>query len=223
MFIFDVSEPRRDGAFENAIVIHELAHGLSNRLTGGPDNANCLSSAEAGGLGEGWSDMVATVLEMEDIDTPQTPKAVGQYATNNARSGVRQFPYISDLKVNPLTYGDGRRTQQVHAVGTIWASMLTEVYWNYVQKAGFDRTFRTNPQGTGGNNLFLKTLVAGMKIQPCNPTFVSARDAILAADQSITGGQFQCEISKGFAKRGLGVNAVDGSFRSDFTIPANCQ
>ncbi|KAJ3345611.1 ammonium transporter, partial [Kappamyces sp. JEL0680] len=223
MFIFSNPDVRRDGALENAVVLHELTHGLSTRLTGGPDAGNCLSTPEAGGLGEGWSDIVAIVLEMEDIDTPQTLKVVGQYAANNTVRGVRQFPYSTNLKTNPHTFADGQKTTEVHAVGEIWTSMLFEVYWNMVQTAGFDRTFRTNPLGTNGNNQFIKTLVAGMKIQPCFPTFVTARNAILAADKSISGGKFQCEIIKGFAKRGLGINAQDGSFVNDFTIPANCK
>lgn len=44
--------------------------------------------------------------------------------------------------------------------------------------------------------------------QPCNPTFIQARDAILDADLALTGGENACEIWKGFSKRGLGVNAV---------------
>lgn len=43
--------------------------------------------------------------------------------------------------------------------------------------------------------------------QPCNPDFSQARDAILDADKALTGGDNACEIWKGFAKRGLGVEA----------------
>jgi len=224
MFIFTRTTPNRDGALENAVVVHELAHGLSTRLTGGPATSNCLSRPEGGGLGEGWSDIVAMVLEMESIDTRDTPKVIGQYVTNNATAGVRRFGYSTDLNRNPSKYSDVQQSQQVHFVGEIWASMLFEVYWNMVDKAGFDRSFRTNPQGNKGNNQFLKTLVAAMKIQPCFPTFVTARDAFLAADKQISNGQFQCEIIKGFAKRGLGANVKDdGKFVDDFTVFPNCQ
>lgn len=224
MFVFDSSKPQRDGALENAVVLHELTHGLSNRLTGGADNANCLSTPESGGLGEGWSDIVAIALEMEDIDTPTTPKVVGQYVTNDPKKGVRQFAFSTDMNVNPHKFSDGQKTKEVHAVGEIWTSMLFEVYWNMVNKSGFDKSFRTNPQGAAGNNQFLKTLVAAMKTQPCNPTFTDARDAMLAADKAMTGGKYQCEISNGFAKRGLGINAQsDGKFVDDFTVPPNCK
>jgi hypothetical protein len=45
----------RDGDLEAGILIHELTHGLSTRLTGGPSNSGCLGQGESGGMGEGWS------------------------------------------------------------------------------------------------------------------------------------------------------------------------
>ncbi len=43
---------------ENDIVIHELTHGVTNRMTGG-GTGRCLQTTEAGGMGEGWSDSMA--------------------------------------------------------------------------------------------------------------------------------------------------------------------
>ena len=51
-------QPRRDGAMENDIVVHEMTHGITNRMTGG-GTGRCLQSTEAAGLGEGWSDAMA--------------------------------------------------------------------------------------------------------------------------------------------------------------------
>ncbi|ESK92607.1 putative extracellular elastinolytic metalloproteinase precursor [Moniliophthora roreri MCA 2997] len=42
---------------ENDIPIHEMTHGLTNRLTGG-GTVRCLQTTEVAGLGEGWSDAV---------------------------------------------------------------------------------------------------------------------------------------------------------------------
>ncbi|KAI8852735.1 Fungalysin metallopeptidase-domain-containing protein [Chytridium lagenaria] len=56
---FFKTKDSRDTAVDNNIVIHELTHGLSNRLTGGKGIANCLQTLESRGLGEGWSDTVA--------------------------------------------------------------------------------------------------------------------------------------------------------------------
>lgn len=46
------SQPERDGALENDIVVHENTHGVTNRLTGG-GTGRCLQTTEAGGMGEG--------------------------------------------------------------------------------------------------------------------------------------------------------------------------
>ena len=35
MFLWDLTNPERDGALENDIVVHENTHGISNRMTGG--------------------------------------------------------------------------------------------------------------------------------------------------------------------------------------------
>ncbi len=58
MFLWDQTNPERDGALENDIVAHENTHGLTNRLTGG-GTGRCLQTTEAGGMGEGWSDTFA--------------------------------------------------------------------------------------------------------------------------------------------------------------------
>ena len=54
MYLWNTANPYRDGDLEAGIVIHELSHGLSTRLTGGPSNSGCLGWGESGGMGEGW-------------------------------------------------------------------------------------------------------------------------------------------------------------------------
>lgn len=54
MYLWNTATPYRDGDLEAGIVIHELSHGLSTRLTGGPANSGCLGWGESGGMGEGW-------------------------------------------------------------------------------------------------------------------------------------------------------------------------
>ena len=58
MFLWDITNVRRDGAMETDIIVHEMTHGITNRLTGG-GTARCLQTLEAGGLGEGWGDAMA--------------------------------------------------------------------------------------------------------------------------------------------------------------------
>jgi len=46
-----------------------------------------------------------------------------------------------------------------------------------------------------------------MKLQVCRPSFFDARDAIIQADQVLTGGENFCELWAGFSARGLGQDA----------------
>ncbi len=62
MYVWDTATPFRDGDLEAGIVIHEYSHGLSTRLTGGPADSGCLGWGEAGGMGEGWGDAIATII-----------------------------------------------------------------------------------------------------------------------------------------------------------------
>ncbi|KAH6596675.1 hypothetical protein BASA61_003369 [Batrachochytrium salamandrivorans] len=114
------------------------------------------------------------------------------------------------MKVNPLTYGDLQTRDEVHDVGEVWASLLWEVYWNLVAKHGFS-TNLNNAKQSAGNVVAMQTIIGGMMLQPCNPTFLSARDAIIAADAAHYKGANKCEILKAFAKRGLGPNATSNT------------
>ena len=62
MYLWNTANPYRDGDLEAGIVIHELSHGLSTRLTGGPANSGCLGWGESGGMGEGWGGMCYPVF-----------------------------------------------------------------------------------------------------------------------------------------------------------------
>ncbi len=76
--------------------------------------------------------------------------------------------------------------------------------------------------GTGGNNLAMQLVLDGLKLQPCNPTFLDARDAILAADIANNNGVNQCLIWETFARRGLGFSAQVGGTEA-FDIPDICS
>jgi hypothetical protein len=131
------------------------------------------------------------------------------------------------MSVNPTTYGDIGGLAIPHGVGYAWASMLWEVYWNLVTERGFNPDLYGAPNA-GGNNLDIQLVLDGMKLQPCSPGFVDGRDAILLADQLLTAGDNQCLIWRGFAKRGLGFSASQGSSASTtdgteaFDLPPTC-
>ncbi|KAK1142395.1 hypothetical protein N8T08_007947 [Aspergillus melleus] len=209
MYVWTESTPYRDGSFESGIVIHEYTHGLSTRLTGGPANSGCLSAFESGGMGEGWGDFMATAIRLKSADTRSKDYPMGAWAANE-KIGIRAYPYSTSTSTNPLTYTSVNGLTSVHAAGTVWATMLYEVLWNLIDKHGKNDapkpTFR-NGVPTDGKYLTMKLVIDAMALQPCNPNFVQARDAILDADTALTGGENTCEIWKGFAKRGLGSGA----------------
>ena len=203
----------RDSDFDNGIITHEYGHGVSNRLTGGPAASGCLGNQEQ--MGEGWSDLLGLMLTATPAQTGTTKRGVGTYAIfeNPDGNGIRAFPYSTDMNIDPRTYATLPGLVPIaspHAHGSVWAAMVWEVYWNLVDKHGFNPDIY-DAWNTGGNNLALQLMLDGMKLQPCGPGFVDGRDAILAADVALTGGANQCEIWAGFAKRGLGASADQGS------------
>ncbi|KAJ5587231.1 uncharacterized protein N7459_002996 [Penicillium hispanicum] len=208
--IWTQSTPYRDGSFDSGLVIHEYTHGLSSRLTGGPANPGCLYGLDSAGMGEGWSDFMATLIRLKPNDTRTKDYPIAEWASNQP-GGIRNYPYSTSLATNPLTYTSVNSLDDVHDVGTVWASMLYEVMWNPIDKHGKNDspkpTFR-NAVPTDGKYLTMKLVMDGMALQPCTPSFLQARDAILDADTALTGGANHCDIWKGFAKRGLGQGAT---------------
>ncbi len=223
----------RDGSIDNTVVAHEWGHYLSNRLIG---NSNGLLANQAGGMGEGWSDFVAMLLTVKEEDRnvpsnagfngtyPNTPYTFGgpDFAPdvlNNAYYyGIRRYPYTRDMSKNPLTFkhisdnvplpatpavsprGSSSANSEVHNTGEVWASMLWECYSNLLN----DTARLTFAQA---QDRMKRYLVAAFKMTPSDPTFVSARDALLAV-MLAQDAQDHDLCFAGFAKRGLGAGAV---------------
>ncbi len=214
-----------DGDFDNGIIAHEYGHGISARLTGGPSTTSCLFNNEQ--MGEGWSDWFGLMVTMKDTDTAAEARGVGTFVSSQPTTGggIRDRRYSPDFAINEFTYGITNNTNlsQPHGIGSIWATMLWDLTWAYIDKYGFDSDLYN---GTGGNNRVMKLVIDGLKLQPCSPGFVDGRDAILAADMATTGGADQCMIWEVFAARGLGFSAQQGNTNSridqieDFSTPA---
>ncbi|KAJ2368148.1 hypothetical protein H4S02_010155 [Coemansia sp. RSA 2611] len=174
-------------------------------------------------MGEGWSDAVANILRLKSTDTSHTDFILGDYVYNKS---IRKYPYSTSLTTNPSTYSflDSPEYEEVHDIGEVWAEMLYEVMWALINKNGFAKDIFAHDL-TKGNSIMLQILLDGMKLQPCNPTFIDARDAIIQAENNLTGGKNKCAIWTAFAKRGLGVNAPrpeEGSHTDDHTVPSGC-
>ncbi|HZW77656.1 MAG TPA: T9SS-dependent M36 family metallopeptidase [Flavobacteriaceae bacterium] len=221
-----VDTNRRDGDLDNVVVAHEYGHGISVRLTGGRFRVNCLFNEEQ--MGEGWSDYFGLMLTMKPGDRGSDIRGIGTYALGQGveGAGLRARPYTTDMTLNPFTYNNVKTQAVPHGVGSVWATMLWDMTWAFIDEYGFDPDIY---EGTGGNNKALQLVVDGLKIQPCSPGFVDGRDAILEADRIANGGENKCLIWHAFARRGLGLSADQGSSHSKsdgtqaFDVPQECR
>jgi hypothetical protein len=219
----------RDSDLDAGVIAHEYGHGISNRLTGGPNVTSCLGNAEQ--MGEGWSDWQALILTSNSDDRVNTARGIGPYVVFQPGdgAGIRPTPYSTDMTVNPSTYLtiNNPAISQPHGIGYVWTTMLWEMHWNLVDRYGFNPDVY-DPWYKGGNNLAHQLVTDGMKFQPCRPGFEDGRDAILAAERALTLGINKCELWRAFAKRGMGFGADQGSNTDrfdgteSFALPPEC-
>jgi extracellular elastinolytic metalloproteinase len=182
--------------------------------------------------------------------------SMGAWAANTDK-GIRNYKYSSNSTINPSTYKtlDKPGYWGVHAIGEVWAEFLFVLEELLIAKHGFSKTLfppedpsekndyyrevsGLDAQGKPkplvpkhGNTLTVQLVVDGMKLQPCRPSFANARDAIIAADVALTGGENTCDIWAAFAGRGLGVDAKikgqlpwgGGIREEDYSMPKNCK
>ncbi len=225
-----------DGDLDNGVIAHEYGHGVSNRLTGGAPNSGCLGNAEQGG--EGWSDYLAlmqtTNWATANLTDGTLPRPLGIYAVGQPLNGtgIRTFPYSTDMTINPHTYTDVANPAQageVHYIGEIWCEAIWDMTWFIIQQEGTINPNIYNSTVGGGNSIALKLVLEGMRLQTCRPGFLDARDAIIAADSVLYNGRHKCAIWAAFARRGMGVSAVQGSSNNTtdgiaaFDVPSSVQ
>ncbi len=215
MYLWNSSGTNLDGDFDQGVIIHELTHGLTNRLVG---NGSGLTGFQSRGMGEGWSDYFGLALlrsEAEDVDGSY---GVGQYVRGNYAVGIRRYPYSTNKAVNPLTFAGIALNTEVHRIGEIWCNTLWEVRTALIKKYGFAE----------GQRQSIQLVVDGLKLTPSGPGFVEARDAILLADRVNNNGANQCLLWQAFSKRGLGylatsLGADDLAPAESFTAPPTCS
>ncbi len=231
MYIFPNPTPDRDGDLDADVVVHELTHGLSNRLHG---NGSGLATYMSGGLGEGWSDFYANSLLSDPNDSAGGIYPAGTYVTykytstfsSNYYYGIRRFPYAvlsavggpNNRPFNPMTFADidstkVNLTDGAFARNPVFGSSATtdevhntgEVWCAILWEARGRLVARLG--GAEGNRRMLQFVTDGMKLSPTSPTFTQARDAIIAAAQASGAAADVADLWSGFAARGLGYSA----------------
>jgi extracellular elastinolytic metalloproteinase len=226
MYLWDFTFPRRDGDFDNGVIVHEYGHGISTRLVGGPSNVSCLSNFQQ--PGEGLSDWWALVYTARASDVGADPRGLGTYVVGDAAngSGIRTQPYSTDPNLNDHTYESIAGMAIPHGVGEVWGQAAWEVYWALVNQYGFDPDLY-NAMGGAGNQRAMLYVNEGLKNTICSPTFTDVRDGIIQAAVDNYGGEDVCLLWEAFAEFGLGIDAISGGPWSvnptnGFDIPAAC-
>ncbi|HEY6886251.1 MAG TPA: M36 family metallopeptidase, partial [Solirubrobacter sp.] len=222
MYLWSSPFRRVSSGSDAAVLYHEYTHGLSNRLVTDADGYGALNSAQAGAMGEAWSDWYAQdfiVDQFPGLDTGAAGEVVmGAYtdltgASSKLRYSPLDCPVVGAdpiacpgrpaLGSGGFTYGDFGRVAggaEVHADGEIWAQTLWDL--------------RT-AVGTAKARALVTT---GMSLLPPEPTFLDGRNGILLADQTLFGGADSSVIWGVFAGRGMGFFAAAVS--GDDTAPA---
>jgi len=216
MYIWTGPTPDRDGTADGDIVIHEVTHGLSNRLIG---NGSGLGN-QGGMMGEGWGDWYAHTMLAEPTDDPNGIYGLGGYSlfnlaagfTANHYYGIRRFPTAimsstggpMNKPHNPLTFGHlnvgcdttlGTTTTAVASAYPRSPVIATSGNCSQVHNAGeiwksalweVRAKFIARRGFTSGTTAVLTAVTEGMKLTPVNPNMLQARDGVILAAQALS-------------------------------------
>ena len=223
-----------DSGDDAATVWHEYTHGLSGRLVTHADGTSALASVHAGALGEAWSDFYALDLLHRDgleVDDPTVAGEVDVGAYSDAAPHATRSqgadcavgapalacPGRGGAGPGGYTLGDLGRIfggAEVHYDGEIWLETLWDIRQALVAVLGSE---------TVGSDAAERLVTDSMRLSPPEPSFLDARNAMLAADTA-AGGQHRTLLWTAFARRGMGFYAdVDGpedrTPTEDFSTP----
>ena len=161
MYLWNYSSPGRDGDFDNGVIAHEYAHGISTRLVG--TSVSCLDNTEQ--MGEGWSDFFAYASTWQAGTNLTSSRGIGTYVLNQSTSGngIRPTKYSYDLIINPSKYNTIKTAAIPHGIGYVWASMLWDLTVKLIDKNGESQ----------GLDIALNLVMEGLKQTTCSPGFVS--------------------------------------------------
>jgi extracellular elastinolytic metalloproteinase len=204
-------------ALDADIVLHEFAHGVSQRLVGGKGKKGALLEAQSVALGEAWSDYFAITIQNSYRAAPRF--TFGAFASQNP-NGIRPtmpnaVPY-DQFQAHFGMLGTPPFDEQ-HGAGTVFAAALIRMQTELQALLGKEI----------GDETGWKLVIHSLKALAANPTFLDARDEILRAipelqmpAQTVA---IEATIRGAFARFGMGRNARCNStafsgITADFTL-----
>jgi extracellular elastinolytic metalloproteinase len=159
------------------VVIHELVHGVTNRLVGGSRVARPMSqSFQSEALDEGTCDWFAlTVQNHARLGQGLPEKSVfGAWVADDTARGLRPHPYAG----YPFRFGDlaaDSSLRDKHAAGQVWCAALLEMN---------RRLGALLEDSRQGHELGWQAMVDALQATPMTPgsiTYLRMRDRILDA------------------------------------------
>lgn len=232
MYLWNAPTPDRDGTHDAEIIVHEIGHGITNRLhTAG------IAGVQGSQMHEGNGDFLGHLLLSEASDPINGIYTTGGYSTLNLRPGapflntgnyyygIRRFPKAviaftggpMNRPHNPLTYADIDTAQFNVSDGAFLPAFTgtaggahdggeiwSSMLWE-VRSLLVTRLGHAN-----GSAKMLQLMLDGMKLAPANPTMLQERNAIIAG--ALAGpdpGPDTTDVREGFRRRGMGFSAAN--------------
>lgn len=221
MYLFaPPSYPAVNGGDDAAVVYHEYTHGLSSRLVTDANGFQALNSAQAGAMGEAWSDWYAMDYLVDRGFAPDAAAdgdvILDRYLGNLRYEGL-DCPVGSVSVACPGTPGTGpggytyadfgkvAGSPEVHADGEIWGQTL----WDLRSALGLSNARRL--------------VTRAMELSPPEPSFLDMRNAVLQA-ATVFDPTLRAQIWQVFANRGMGyfassVDSGDTAPVEDSSLP----
>ncbi len=198
----------RHAALDADLVCHEVAHGVTNRLTGGRLAFEPLHHPESRALDEGYCDYFA--LTLRGYQTGEDAVTFSPWLGGDERTGLRRHAYDDTF---PLDYGDlaAAENQEPHRGGEIWCAALMRMNRAIGRALG---------DAGRGHEIGWQLVVDSLKLLPVGadqPGFLDARDAVTRAltDLQVAGRLDPAEqatiegaVHLAFASTGMGPGAV---------------
>ncbi|MBI2821206.1 MAG: M36 family metallopeptidase [Acidobacteria bacterium] len=167
-------------AEDGEIVAHEYGHAIQDNQIPGFGR-----TVEAQSIGEGFGDILAALFFVP-FSGAFHDELIGEWdATFYDQTSA--VPRLRSVE-SGMTFADFNPRGSVHRNGTIWAASL----WDFYQRIGATVSAR---------DAVLQALLESQFLYPPDVTFAEAAQALIAADQKLTGGANETLLARIFVER----------------------